>query len=270
MLKTAFDLVSVPPFPEKPRESGITMTIDYGLGAAAQQDLIESGGWFIDLSKIATGVSRVLPGELLKKKIQAYREGLIKPFPGGQFFELAYLQKKVEPFFEAVAGAGYTHVEISDNCIDLPPADKIRAIRQARKQGLIVLGEVGKKNAKSDSRHLAADIQRSLEAGAWKVLVEAMELFDGGLDAALVESVSRAVPLEKLIFETPSTWMKGVDFHAQYDLWKWLLANLGPEVNIGNVPPEQAVRLACLRLGVGSDPTLEKGAFILSRRGLLG
>ena len=62
---------------------------------------------------------------------------------------------------------------------------------------------------------------------------------------------------------------RGVDFRAQYDLWKWLLGNLGPEVNIGNVPPEQAVRLACLRLGVGSDPTLEKGAFILSQKGLL-
>jgi len=75
--------------------------------------------------------------------------------------------------------------------------------------------------------------------------------------------------MEKLIFETPSTWMKGVDFHAQFERWKWLLANLGPQVNIGNVPPEQAVRLACLRLGVGADPTLEEGAFILSQKGLL-
>jgi phosphosulfolactate synthase len=269
VLKTAFDLISVPPFPEKPREKGLTMIIDYGLGLASQQDLMESGGWFIDLGKIATGVSRVLPEAVLKKKIQAYGEGLIKPFPGGQFFELAYLQKKVVPFFDTVAQAGYTHVEISDNCIDLSPADKGQAIRQARQQGLTVLGEVGKKNVKSDSRELAADIQRTLEAGAWKVLVEAMELFDEKLDTALVESISRIVPLEKLIFETPSTWMKGVDFHAQYDLWKWLLAHLGPEVNIGNVPPEQAVRLACLRLGVGSDPTLEKGAFRLSRKGLL-
>jgi len=269
VLKTAFDLISVPPFPQKPREKGLTMTIDYGLGLAAQKDLLDSGGWFIDLAKIATGVSRVLPQALLERKILAYVQGGIKTFPGGQFFELAYLQKKVEPFFDAVARAGYTHVEISDNCIDLPPAEKSKAIRQAVRQGLTVMGEVGKKNAKSDSEELAADIQRTLEAGSWKVLVEAMELFDGELDAALVESISRAVLLEKLIFETPSTWMRGVDFHAQYDLWKWLLAHLGPEVNIGNVPPEQAVRLACLRLGVGSDPTLEKGAFILSRNGML-
>ncbi len=33
---------------------------------------MKSGGWFIDLGKIATGVCRVLPEALLKKKIQAY------------------------------------------------------------------------------------------------------------------------------------------------------------------------------------------------------
>ena len=81
-----------------------------------------------------------------------------------------------------------------------------------------------------------------------------------------IGQVSQFYSATCLTFTPP---FRRVDFRAQYDLWKWLLTNLGPEVNIGNVPHEQAVRLACLRPGVGSDSTLEKGAFILSQNGLL-
>jgi len=85
-------------------------------------------------------------------------------------------------------------VEISHNRIDLPPPEKAQAIRAALSRGLVVWGEAGKKNSQSESGDLVADIQRTLEAGVWKVLMEAMEPFDGKFDEAPVESISRPFP----------------------------------------------------------------------------
>lgn len=269
MQESLFECVAVPEYPDKPRENSLTMVMDYGMGLASQRDLLETGGWFLDLAKIAAGVSRILPPETLRKKIQLYQASGVRTYPGGQFFELAFIQRRVEPYFEAVKRAGYDHVEISDNCIELPLESRVRCIRQALEMGLTVVGEVGKKGEESGTDELIRGVQVSLEAGAWKVLVEGRELVDQGLKETLLEALARAVHPDHLLFETPQQWSKGVSFHVQYEVWKRLLATFGPRVNIANVPPPELVRLCCLRLGIGADTTFEGGAFVLSTRGLL-
>jgi phosphosulfolactate synthase len=268
--ENAFECVAIPPFPSKPRDTGLTMVLEYGLGIPYQQGFIESAGRFVDMVKFATGVSRVLPRDVLKRKIALYIENGIHCFPGGQFFELAYLQKRAEAYLKEVRAVGFSHVEISENCIDLPAGEKADFIRRAADLGLTVLGESGKKLDASGAGDIIEDIRNCREAGAWKVFVEAAELIeDQALNLELVKALTRDVEVGYLIFEIPGAWMKGMSFSTQYGFWKVLIHHIGPDVNLANIPAEEVLRLSLMRLGLGADTSLEKGAFVMSERGLL-
>ncbi len=269
MRESAFDCVVVPEYPSKPRNSGVTMVIDYGITMPAQQGLLHAAGSFVDLAKMATGVPHVLPPQVVKDKIELYKQNGVSVFPGGQLFEIAIMQRRVERYFDAVKSIGFTHVEISDTCLDITPEAKAGYIRTAVGMGLKVMGEVGKKVAASDADALARDVEGLLEAGAWKVFVEAGEFLHQQSNKQFAEGLVTRVDPSFLMFETPGQWFPGVTFQVQFDLWRWLLATFGPDVNIANVPPDEVVRLTCLRLGIGADPTLEKGTFVMSQRGLL-
>ncbi len=267
---TAFQCVAVPEFPPKPRQRGLTMVIDYGLGLPHQSGLIESAGYFLDMAKFATGLARVMPAEVLKQKIERYQRNGVHSFPGGQFFELAYLQGRAEAYLEEVKAVGFSHVEISENCINLTPEKKAEYIRRAVGAGLNVLGESGSKLQKSTSEHIISDLENCREAGAWKVFVEAAEFItDQGLNMQLVEALTRSVDIGFLIFEIPSQWMKGVTFSTQYEFWKLLMHHIGPDVNLANIPPDELMRLSLMRLGLGADTTLDRGAFVMTQRGVL-
>ena len=41
----------------KPRSSGLTMMVDWGLGPHGQEDLLTVGADYVDLAKVAVGVS---------------------------------------------------------------------------------------------------------------------------------------------------------------------------------------------------------------------
>jgi phosphosulfolactate synthase len=268
--ESAFQCVSIPGFPEKPRETGLTMVLEYGLGLPYQKGLVETAGHFVDMVKFATGVSRILPVEVLRLKIDLYRESGIHCFPGGQFFELAFLQKRPEAYLKEVKSVGFSHVEISENCIHLTPGQKSDLIRRAVDLGLVVLGESGKKLDTGDVDEMVKDIRNCLDSGAWKVFVEAAELVSNQkLNLDLVERLTKEVDPGSMIFEIPGAWMKGMTFSAQYGLWKVLIHHIGPEVNLANIQPEEILRLSVMRLGLGADTSLEKGTFVMSERGLL-
>ena len=244
----------LPSRPSKPREQGITMMIDWGIGLRLQEDYLDVAGDYVDLAKIAIGISGILTRDYLERKIRAYRDHDVITFPGGGFLEFAYLRGKVTPYLEATTEMGYTAVEVSDNFIDLPVNDKMGIIRQAREEyDLIVLGEVGKKEQTTDPEELIADIHNCLEAGAWKVFVEAQELFEEGFKEELVLQLSEAVPMDKLIFETPSTWAPGVHHYDQHQTWRSLIDYFGANVNVANVDPPLVTELEVMRQNVGPE-----------------
>ena len=206
----------------------------------------------------------------MKQKIQHYSDNNIPCFPGGQFFEIAYLQGKSDAYLEEVKRTGFSHVEISDNCIDLTPKLKRDLIKNASSLGLIVLGETGKKLETSDAGEMIDDINNCLDAGAWKVFVEAAELItDQGINLELVKSLNKEVDFKHMIFEIPGQWMTGMTFDTQVSYWKMLVQTIGPDVNLANIPAEDLLRLSLMRLGLGADTTLTKGAFALSKEGKL-
>ena len=96
-------------------------------------------------------------------------------------------------------------------------------------------------------------LQEELDAGAWKVITEAREggtagIFDagGGMRTELIGEIAQAVGIANVIFEAPSKAAQA-----------WFVKQFGPEVNLGNIPPEEVIPLETLRLGLRGDTLKE-------------
>lgn len=247
----AFRSIKIPTRSMKPRDKGITMVIDKGIGLEAQSDLIESAGEFIDLAKIVTCLSGIYPEDHLRKKIELYQEHQIDVFPGGMFLELAIMQGKTREYLEDAEQAGYKTVEVSDNIVEITSEEKSHIISLAADEyNFKILGEVGKKYASTSPQSIIQDIQNCLDAGAWRIFVEAMELFTEELNTELIDKITRAVPTEKLIIELPLLEYQGVHRYDINKIESWLITHLGPEVSIANVDPDNVLTLEQLRRGL--------------------
>jgi phosphosulfolactate synthase len=235
----------------KPRDKGITMVIDKGIGLRAQNDLIESAGEFMDLAKIVTCLSGIYPEDHLRKKIELYQNHQIEVFPGGMFLELAIMQGKTKEYFEDAEQAGYKTVEVSDNIVEITPEEKSHLISIAADEyGFKILGEVGKKYASTSPQAIIKDIQNCLNAGAWRVFVEAMELFTEELNTEIIDQIAEIIPIEKLILELPLLEYRGVHRYDVNEIQSWLITHFGPDVNIGNVDTCNLLTLEQLRRGL--------------------
>ena len=239
--------------PGKPRDVGLTMVVDWGLGPGAQSDLIETSAPFLDFAKVAVGISRLLANDVLKTKIRLYQEAGIEPFPGGQYLEYAQVQGKADLYLPAVAAAGYRWVEVSDNMAVVTHEWKLKMIRQAvSSHGLMVLGEVGRKEGLDAAIPMADDVKACLDAGSRVVLLEAAELVDDDADTARqVEQAVEAGGLENVMFELPGPWISGVNPHDVHAMRRTLVDRYGPEVNLGNVLPDDLMTLEAYRRGLG-------------------
>jgi phosphosulfolactate synthase len=233
-----------------PRNGGLTHVIDKGLGPRAWEDVLETCGDYIDIVKLGWGTAYVTPN--LERKLDVLRG---KPVViGGTFLEAVIEQGKIDDYKRWISGLGLTHVEISDGVIDLPRERKLELIAEFAND-FTVLSEVG---SKDPSVEFGADewtrwLREELDAGAWKVITEAREggtagIFDSGgaMRTELVGEIAKAVGPENVIFEAPTK-------NAQ----AWFVKQFGPEVNLGNIPPDEVIPLETLRLGLRGDTLKE-------------
>jgi phosphosulfolactate synthase len=234
-----------------PRQTGLTMIIDTGLGLRATEDVLEVAGDFIDLWKFSFGTSVFLKREVLRRKIALINACGIMTCPGGTLFEAAILQHHCRVYMDCAAETGFTAVEISDGTIDLPAHRRQRVIACARDVDLVVVSEVGKKDPKAQPAlaDLAQQALRDLEDGAQWVIVEGRESGKGvGVydDAGLVAGgafdvfASAMGPLvERLIWEAPLKSQQAA-----------LVERFGVNVGLGNVAPTDVLALEALRAGL--------------------
>jgi phosphosulfolactate synthase len=68
---------------------------------------------------------------------------------------------------------------------------------------------------------------------------------DGSVRGEVVEALLDRIGADRLIFEAPHR-------HQQ----AWLIRRIGPDVNLANVAPREAVGLEALRLGLRADTTI--------------
>lgn len=242
------------------------MVIDKGLGLHGLQDLLDTAGPYIDLIKLGWGTSAVFDASLLEKKIALCRQHDIRVSPGGTFLEVAFDRGQTDEFFRYIKSLGFSAVEVSNGIHQqMSLDDKRRLISRAAKEGFYVVSEVGRKMPEED-RHLdssarAREVLGDLDAGSAKVIMEAREsgtvgIFDaeGKVNHDLAVELFQKVDPELIIWEAPKKQQQ-----------MWLINQLGADVNIGNVPPEEVISLETLRLGLRADTFREnrRGALIV-------
>jgi phosphosulfolactate synthase len=239
----------------KPRKTGLTMIVDWGLPLRRQQDLLEMSGHFIDLAKIAVGSVRVYEETQLREKLRIYSEHGVRSFIGGGIVERLFALEGPEslaPFFAEAKRVGFDVVEISDNYITLDRDERYRQIGLAIGSGLDVFGEIGSKHAHTGADYLVAQASDCFEAGAEMVIVEGYELVEGGKPkSAFIAELQRGMDFSRALFELPGPWISGINASEANDLKKFLISELGPDVSLGNVMPDDAFETEMSRQGMG-------------------
>lgn len=240
------------PRSEKPRSSGVTMVVDWGLGPARQQDLLVTAAPYFDFAKIAVGLSRLYTDAVLTRKIQSYRSLDVEPFPGGQYLEYAEIQGKLDLYLPACVEAGYRWIEVSDNVADVSLDWKVGIIKDAVARGLHVFGEVGKKEGLAHGPSFVDDAKACRDAGAEIILLEAAELVNADAQTEReVEETVQAVGVDRVMFELPGPWIEGVTEFVIHRMRRELVDRFGPEVNIGNVMPDDLYSFEAYRRELG-------------------
>lgn len=239
---------------DKPRKKGLTMVMDKGLGLRELQDLLETADRHLDFLKLGFGTSALYDGELLLAKIKLCRAYNVKIYPGGTLMEVAYLQGRYEAYLNHLLKLGFDTVEISDGTINLTRTERSYCIKRAVSLGLTVLTEIGKKDPKQnlEPAELGSLCQADLEAGAWRVIMEARE---SGKNIGIYDK-SGTVLEEKINLLTQS-----LNLEISQIIWEAplkeqqlaLILHFGPEVNLGNIPPHELVALEALRTGLRGD-----------------
>jgi len=256
-IKRAFETIKIQERPAKPREVGITMLCDLGLGLHEQKDVLDLASDFIDIAKIATGIAGTISEDVLRNKINAYSEYQVDSFLGGMFLEYAIFHQGMDTanyYFEEHQRLGLKSVEISDNNLDIRPDEKFELIRLAKEAfGLRVLGEVGTKSEVTSVQELVDDIKGCIAAGSWKVFVEAAELTDktdGSILTDIIEGIQKEIEINDIIFELSGPWINNYHHFQNYVLMNFLIDTFGPEVNVANVKSEILLPLEMLRNGL--------------------
>jgi phosphosulfolactate synthase len=232
------------------RDGGLTHVLDKGLGPRAWEDILDVAGDHIDIVKLGWGTAYVTRN--LGRKLDVLRG---KPVViGGTFFEVVYVRDKLDEYKQWLRGLGISHVEISDGTIEIPRERKLELIQDFARD-FTVLSEVGSK----DSEVVFAPyewvewIKEELEAGAWKVITESREggtagIFrpSGEMRTGLVDEIAHSIDFHDLVWEAPTKASQA-----------WFVKHFGPEVNLGNIPPDEVIPLETLRLGLRGDTLKE-------------
>ncbi len=241
-------LKSIPSRTEKPRNAGFTMAMDRGLSLREVEDFIETSGDFVDIVKLGWATSFVT--KKLREKIEIYRSYGIPVYFGGTLFEAFVIRDQFEDYRKLLDEYQLTFAEVSDGSITLDHDRKCEYIKTLAKD-VTVLSEVGSKDAAKiiPPYKWIDQMQKELNAGAWKVIGEAREggtvgLFrdSGEVRQGLVEEILTQVPEEKIIWEAP-----------QKEQQVWFIKLLGSNVNLGNISPNEFIPLETLRLGLRGD-----------------
>ena len=246
--------LTLPPRAAKPRATGLTMVADGGVPLGTLRDIVASAGEYLDFVKFGWGTA-VVSGEL-GAKIELLEANGIDFYLGGTLFEKHVLQDRFDDFRALCRELCCRYVEVSNGTIDLSNTEKAGYVRKLSAEHRVI-SEVGFKDATRSEqlspRRWIEHVHEDLDAGAELVTLESRESgssgicsADGRLRVGLVEEVVSELPVERLVFEAPTTALQA-----------HLVRRVGPDVNLGNVAPAGVLALETLRLGLRADTLSE-------------
>jgi phosphosulfolactate synthase len=244
--------LDVPARSPKPRTHGLTHVIDKGLNLRDIEGLFDTAGDYVDVVKLGWGTSYVTRN--LEKKIALYRSFEVPVVCGGTLFEVVIARGKLDEYRRWLADNRLSHVEVSDGTVDLPHERKLELIAELARD-FVVMSEVGSKDA--DVVYAPYQwvewMKEELAAGAWKVITEGRETGTAGIfrptgemRTGLIDEIVHEIDVGDIIFEAPTKASQA-----------WFVRRFGPEVNLGNIPPEEVIPLETLRLGLRADTLKE-------------
>ncbi len=243
-----FALNNIPERTMKPREFGLTMVMDKGMGLEGARDFLSVAAPYVDIIKLGFGTSYVTAN--LKEKIKIYNDFGIPVYFGGTLFEAFLVRNQFDDYLNVVKEYGLTHVEVSDGSITIPHIEKCGYIEKLAKH-VTIFSEVGSK----DAAHIMPPykwielMKAELEAGASYVIAEAREAGNVGIyrgsgevREGLVQEILTQIPEKRIIWEAPQK--------AQQ---VYFLELLGANVNLGNIAPNEVIPLEATRVGLRGD-----------------
>ena len=188
-----------------------------------------------------------------RRKVAAAHAAGVRVNTGGGPYEVAVAQRRLGAYLDLCADVGFDAIECGAGFTD-PDISPREIVAMASERGLMVEYELGKKQTgpfdAGEVSTLVVEGQEWLDAGAWRLVVEAREsaaavgLFDvaGQMNRALAERIVGAFGLGLVVFEAPSK-------QSQFAL----LDHFGPDVQLGNVPLDELLRVEIYRRGLHSD-----------------
>jgi phosphosulfolactate synthase len=240
-----FRLNQIPERTAKPRNHGLTMVMDKGLGIEATRDFLSVAAPYVDIVKLGFGTSMVT--DRLREKIEIYQAHDIPVYFGGTLFEAFLVRNQMDDYIAILQDYGLRHAEVSDGSIIIPHIEKCGYIEKLSKI-VTVLSEVGSK----DATHIMPPykwIELMKDAGSTYVIAEAREAGNVGIyrgsgevREGLVQEILTQIPYEKIIWEAPQK--------AQQ---VYFLELLGANVNLGNLAPSEIISLEAMRIGLRGD-----------------
>lgn len=247
-----FKLSHIPERPAKPRESGVTMMMDKGLSLREVENFIDANGEFTDIAKFGFGTAFVTKN--LEEKIKLYKSAGIRPYFGGTLFEIFIARNKFDDYQKLLDKYDLDLCEVSDGSIILPHDQKLEYINKLSKERT-VMSEVGSKDAGiiiSPAKWIKM-MSSELEAGSWKVIAEGREsgtvgVFrpNGTAHTYLINKIIAKIDPNRILWEAPQKTQQ-----------VWFIRLFGPNVNLGNIAPNEIIPLECLRLGLRGDTFFE-------------
>jgi phosphosulfolactate synthase len=141
-------------------------------------------------------------------------------------------------------------VEVSDGSYDFDHSKKLEYISRLAERGTVI-SEVGskKKDVVYTPDEWVAMMKEELNAGSVKVIAEARESGttgiyneDGSVNNKIIAAIADHVKLENVLWEAPLKSQQA-----------WFIKHFGPNVNLGNIAPNEIISLEALRLGLRGD-----------------
>jgi phosphosulfolactate synthase len=242
------DFLALPARAAKPRATGITHVLDRGLPLAQSADLLAANGPYVDVWKLGWGISYLDPN--LAAKLELLADHRVLASPGGTLLEIAWAQGRAAEFLDWARACGFPCVEVSTGTVAMDDSAKRDLIEQAARH-FIVLAEVGPKDpgVRLTPGQWAQAVARDLEAGATWVLAEGrasgtVGIYDasGSVREDVVAAMVSVTDPGSIVFEAPRDSQQA-----------WFVRRFGPDVNLANVHPADALGLEALRLSLRAD-----------------
>ena len=242
------DFLDLPARAAKPRSTGITHVLDRGIPLGQSADLLGMNGSYVDVWKLGWGISYLDPNVTAKLELLARHRVLASP--GGTLLEIAWAQGRAQEFLDWARDCEFPCVEVSAGTVPMDEAAKQDLIAEAARH-FIVLAEVGLKDpgACLTPGQWAQAVARDLQAGATWVLAEGrasgtVGIYDrsGAVRQDVVAALVSVAGPDSLVFEAP-----------REDQQAWFVRHFGPDVNLANVHPADALGLETLRLSLRAD-----------------